>query len=66
MRTSLTPASQPHHWTVPDEATHRAPEFVEINTGESGGGRAAIQFDARLEPVGWQAAGFDDRPGLQP
>jgi alpha-L-rhamnosidase len=60
MRTHLAPASQPHHWTIPDEATHLPPEFVEINTGESGGSRAAIQFDARLEPVGWQAVGFDD------
>jgi alpha-L-rhamnosidase len=60
MRTHAAPASQPHHWTIPDEATHRPPEFVEINTGESGGSRAAIQFDARQEPVGWQGVGFDD------
>jgi alpha-L-rhamnosidase len=60
MRTNLAPGSKPYRWTIPDEAAHRAPEFVEINTGESGGSRAAIQFDSRREPAGWQTVGFDD------
>jgi len=39
--------------------------FIETNAtyfGEGGGGgnRAAIQFDSRLEPLGWRAIGFDD------
>jgi alpha-L-rhamnosidase len=60
MRTHLTPASQPHRWTIPEEAAHLPPEYVETNTSESGGCRAAIQFDSRREPAGWQTAGFDD------
>jgi alpha-L-rhamnosidase len=39
--------------------------FIETNAtyfGGAGGGanRAAIQFDSRLEPLGWQAVGFND------
>ena len=39
--------------------------FIETNAtyfGATGGARnrAAIQFDSRLEPTGWQSAGFDD------
>jgi alpha-L-rhamnosidase len=39
--------------------------FIETNAtyfgvGGGAGNRAAIQFDSRLEPAGWQAAGFDD------
>ena len=60
MRTHAAPASQPHWWTIPEEAAHLPPAFVETNTGESGGDRAAIQFDSRREPAGWQTAGFDD------
>jgi alpha-L-rhamnosidase len=41
--------------------------FVETNAtyfGGAGGGanRAAIQFDSRREPAGWQTADFDDSP----
>jgi alpha-L-rhamnosidase len=60
MRTRPTPASQPYRWTIPEEAAHLPPAFVEVNTGESGGARAAIQFDSRREPGGWQTVGFDD------
>jgi alpha-L-rhamnosidase len=60
MRINTNPASQPFHWTVPDESTHVPPAFVEIKTGESGGSRAAIQFDSRQEPAGWQNIAFDD------
>jgi alpha-L-rhamnosidase len=37
--------------------------FIETNATYFGAGsanRAAIQFDSRLEPVGWQSVGFDD------
>ncbi|HEX3626743.1 MAG TPA: family 78 glycoside hydrolase catalytic domain [Verrucomicrobiae bacterium] len=37
--------------------------FIETNATYFGGGRgnrAAIQFDSRLEPVGWKNVGFDD------
>ncbi len=39
--------------------------FIETNavyfsTGRGLANRAAIQFDSRLEPAGWQTAGFDD------
>jgi alpha-L-rhamnosidase len=39
--------------------------FIETNatyfsTGGGASNRAAIQFDSRLEPTGWQAAGFND------
>ena len=37
--------------------------FLETNATYFGGGRgnrAAIQFDSRLEPAGWQTVGFDD------
>jgi alpha-L-rhamnosidase len=60
MRTHTAPASQSHHWTIPDEAAHLPPVYVEINTSDSGGDRAAIQFDSRQEPAGWQTVGFDD------
>ncbi|HWX22431.1 MAG TPA: family 78 glycoside hydrolase catalytic domain [Candidatus Binatia bacterium] len=60
MRIQMAPASQPYRWTIPEEAAHLPPAFVETNTGEGGGARAAIQFDSRREPVGWQTAGFDD------
>jgi alpha-L-rhamnosidase len=60
MRVNASPASQPYHWTVPDESAHLPTAFVEISTGESGGSRAAIQFDSRREPAGWQTVGFDD------
>jgi alpha-L-rhamnosidase len=60
MRTHLAPGSQPYHWTIPDEADHLPPAFVETNIGRSGGNRAAIQFDSRLERTGWQTVGFDD------
>jgi alpha-L-rhamnosidase len=60
MRTHPAPASQPYRWTIPEEAAHLPPAFVETDTGESGGDRAAIQFDSRQEPAGWQTVGFDD------
>ena len=60
MRIQAAPASQPHRWTIPEEAAHLPPAFVETNTSESGGDRAAIQFDSRQEPVGWTGIGFDD------
>jgi alpha-L-rhamnosidase len=60
MRTHATTASQPYLWTIPEEAAHLPPAFVETNTGEGGGNRAAIQFDSRREPIGWQTVGFDD------
>jgi alpha-L-rhamnosidase len=60
MRSHPAPASQPYRWTIPEEAAHLPPAFVETNTGESGGDRAAIQFDSRREPAGWQTSGFDD------
>jgi alpha-L-rhamnosidase len=60
LRANAAPANQPYNWTVPEEAAHLPPAFVEISTGESGGSRAAIQFDARREPVGWKSFGFDD------
>jgi alpha-L-rhamnosidase len=56
MRTHPVPSGS-YRWTTPEQT---APAFVETNTGESGGDRAAIQFDSRQEPVGWKAAGFDD------
>ena len=37
--------------------------FIESNVtyfGTGSNNRAAIQFDSRLEPAGWQTAGFDD------
>lgn len=60
MRTHAAPPTQPYRWTIPEEAAHLPPAFVEVNTGESGGARAAIQFDSRREPDGWQTVGFDD------
>jgi len=60
MRVHVAPANQPYCWTIPEEATRLPPAFVETNTSESGGDRAAIQFDSRQEPVGWQRVGFDD------
>jgi alpha-L-rhamnosidase len=41
--------------------------FIETNAtyfGGTGGAsnRAAIQFDSRQEPIGWQTVGFDDSP----
>lgn len=60
MRTHAAPASQAYRWTVPEEAAHLPPTFAEVNTGESGGDRAAIQFDSRQEPAGWQTLGLDD------
>ena len=47
-------------WTIPDEGADSAPEFVATDTTYSGGDRAAIRFDSRREPVGWQTVGFDD------
>ena len=60
MRTNMAPANQPHRWTIPEEKAHLPPAFVEINFNESGGSRAAIQFDPRHEPAGWQTICFDD------
>jgi alpha-L-rhamnosidase len=59
MRTHPVPSGA-YHWTIPEEAAHLSPEYVETNTGETGGDRAAIQFDSRQEPAGWKSAGFDD------
>jgi len=61
----LTPPANrpnpPYMWTTPDEATYRAPEFVETDWGNGGSSnRAAIQFDSRAEPAGWKMADFDD------
>jgi len=47
-------------WATPEEPAQSPPAFVETNTGESGGSRAAIQFDSCQEPVGWKSVGFDD------
>jgi alpha-L-rhamnosidase len=60
MRTRTTPPGEHYIWTTPEEETHVQSAFVEINTGETGGSRAAIQFDSRREPAGWQTIGFDD------
>ena len=59
MRTHPVPAGA-YRWTIPEETAHLPPEYVETNTGETGGSRAAIQFDSRQEPVGWKSDGFDD------
>jgi alpha-L-rhamnosidase len=59
MRTHAAPGSQPYCWTIPEEAG-LAPAFIETNISESGGSRAAIQFDSRQEPAGWKSEGFDD------
>ena len=54
-------SSPPYMWTIPDESTHLPPEFVECDWGNGGASnRAAIQFDSRQEPAGWQTVGFDD------
>ena len=54
-------ANPPHMWTIPDETTHLPPEFIECDWGNGGASnRAAIQFDSRREPAGWQSVGFDD------
>ena len=51
----------PNRWTIPEGTSDQPPEFVETDWGNGGASnRAAIQFDSRLEPVGWQNAGFDD------
>jgi alpha-L-rhamnosidase len=61
MRTRPLPGgAEAYRWTIPEEAAHLPPAFVEVNTGETGGSRAAIQFDSRREPAGWQTVGFDD------
>ena len=60
MHMHVAPASQPYRRTIPEEAAQLPPAFVETNTGESGGARAAIQFDSRREPAGWQTVGFND------
>ena len=60
MRTHVAPAHQPNRWTIPEEAAHLPPEFVETNTSDGGGSRAAIQFDSRRELARWQTIGFDD------
>jgi alpha-L-rhamnosidase len=50
--------SPPYAWSVPDSG---APGFAETDWGNGGASnRAAIQFDARLEPAGWQEENFDD------
>ncbi len=59
MRTHPAAAGS-YHWTIPEETAHIPTAFVETNTGESGGARAAIQFDSRQEPAGWKSVGFDD------
>jgi alpha-L-rhamnosidase len=54
-------ANPPHMWTIPDESTHLPPKCVEcdwMNGGASN--RAAIRFDSRREPIGWEKVGFDD------
>jgi alpha-L-rhamnosidase len=60
MRTHPAPANQPYRWTIPEDEAHLPPAFVTTNTSESGGSRAAIQFDSRRDPAGWQTVGFDD------
>jgi len=60
MRVHAAPVNQPYWWTIPEEAAHLPPSFVKTNTSESGGSRAAIQFDSRREPTGWQTTGFND------
>ncbi len=60
MRVHAAPANQPYWWTIPEEAAHLPPSFVQTNTSESGGSRAAIQFDSRREPAGWQTTDFND------
>ncbi len=59
MRTHPVPHGS-YRWTIPEETAHLSSEFVETNTGEMGGSRAAIQFDSRQEPAGWKSVGFDD------
>ena len=59
MRTHPVPSGS-YRWTIPEEAAGLPPVFVETNTGETGGSRAAIRFDSRREPKGWQRVGFDD------
>ena len=49
-----------YRWTVPEESAHLPPVYGEVNAGETGGDRAAIQFDSRQEPVGWKSVVFDD------
>ena len=60
IRSHPAPASGAYQWTIPEESAHSAPEFVATDTSYSGGDRAAIRFDSRREPAGWQAVGFDD------
>jgi alpha-L-rhamnosidase len=51
----------PYMWTTPDETTHIPPEFIQADWPTGGtSNRAAIQFDSRREPAGWQLVGFDD------
>ncbi len=59
MRTHPVPAGA-YRWTIPEDSAHSPPEYIEINTGETGGSRAAVQFDSRQEPAGWKSVGFDD------
>jgi len=49
-----------YRWTIPEETAQHPPVFAETNTAESGGSRAAIQFDSSREPANWQTIGFDD------
>jgi alpha-L-rhamnosidase len=60
----ITPALRMHppmRWTTPDESTHLPPAFIRADWPTGGtSNRAAIQFDSRLEPVGWQKVDFDD------
>jgi alpha-L-rhamnosidase len=56
----LPGGAEAYRWTVPDEVAHFPPAFAEVNTGETGGDRAAIQFDSRREPAGWRTVGLDD------
>ncbi len=49
-----------YQWTIPDETSRVPPAFVASNSRGSGADRAAIRFDSRLEPAGWQTVGFDD------
>jgi alpha-L-rhamnosidase len=64
VRTGPPPKSRtspPYMWSIPEETSRLSPVYSECDWGNGGASnRAAIQFDSRLEPTGWQRADFDD------
>ena len=49
-----------YRWTILEETADLPPVALETNNAESGGDRAAIQFNPSREPAGWRSVAFDD------